>query len=245
MTAEQITGACKPVLRLREVEISIAETTPGILGLAGEAFRDQRPCISNDFLNDERSGAFREGAREAHIGAIAALPLTCDGQSVGVLMVYLRHVRACNDQIVALFERMAANISLSLGNFEREGRRQRSELARERNAGMFAALSATNEAIFRAQTAGDMFQAACAAAVDHGMLLGAAIFTLDKDASWFELAAGIGVFPEIIAQLRFSSDPSIPEGQGLGSESVPDWPAMYQQRCSERPSVASMVVARS
>jgi diguanylate cyclase (GGDEF)-like protein len=212
------TGAGKAALRLRAVQISIAEAAPHSLGLAGEAFRDQRPCISNDFLNDERSGPFREGAREAHIGAIAALPLTCDGQSVGVLMIYFQQVGSFSDQIVALFERMAANISFSLSNFEREGRRQRSELARERNARMFAALSATNEAIFRAQTSDDMFRMACAAAVEHGMLLGAAIFTLEKDSPWFKLAAGIGVFPEIIAQLRFSSDPSIPEGQGLGSE---------------------------
>jgi diguanylate cyclase (GGDEF)-like protein len=213
-----VTGAGKAVLRLREVEISIAEATPHSLGLAGEAFRDQKPCVSNDFLNDERSWAFREGAREAHIGAIAALPLTCDGQSVGVLMVYFQHVGSFSDQIVTLLERMAANVSFSLGNFEREARRQRSELARERNARMFAALSATNEAIFRAQTAGDMFRMACAAAVEHGMPLGAAIFTLDKDSSWFKLAAGIGVLPELVAQLRFSSDPSIPEGQSLGSE---------------------------
>jgi hypothetical protein len=78
---------------------------------------------------------------------------------------------------------------------------------------MFAALSATNEAIFRAQTADDMFRMACTAAVDHGKLLGAAIFTLNHDSPWFKLAAGTGAFPEIIAQLRFSSDPTIPEGQ--------------------------------
>jgi diguanylate cyclase (GGDEF)-like protein len=83
---------------------------------------------------------------------------------------------------------------------------------------MFAALSATNEAIFRAQTADEMFRMACAAAAEHGMLLGAAIFTLHDDSSWFKLAAGIGVVPDLIARLRFSSNPSIPEGQSLGSE---------------------------
>src|SRR5450755_608831 len=38
---------------LREIEISIAETEHGI-GISGEAFRDQRPCVCNDFLNDPR-----------------------------------------------------------------------------------------------------------------------------------------------------------------------------------------------
>jgi diguanylate cyclase (GGDEF)-like protein len=210
-------GAGTLVPRLRKIEISIVETTR-CLGLAGVAFRDQRSCVSNDFLNDERSWAFREEAREVNIGAVAALPLTCDGQSVGVLMVYSQHVGTFNDQIIALLERMGANVSFSLGNFERERNRERSELARERNARMFAALSATNEAIFRAQTADDMLRMACVAAVDHGKLLGAAIFKLDCNSSWFRLAAGTGAFPEIIARLRFSSDPTIPEGQGLGSE---------------------------
>jgi len=211
-------GAGELVPRLRKMEISIAEAPPRSLGLAGESFRDQRPSISNDFLNDQRSWAFREEARSAGVGAIAALPLTCDGQSVGVLMVYLKEIGAFNDQIVSLLERMAANVSFSLGNFERETKRQRSEQAKERYARMFAALSATNEAIFRARTSDDMFRMVCAAAVEHGTLLGAAIFTLERDSSWFKLAAGIGAFPEIIAQLRFSTDPAIPEGRGLGSE---------------------------
>ena len=211
-------GAGKLVPRLREIEISIAHAAPRSLGLAGEAFRDQKPSISNDFLNDERSWAFREEARGVEIGAIAALPLTCHSQSVGVLMVYLHQIGSLTGQIVALLERMAANVSFSLGNFERERNRGRSELARERNARMFAALSATNEAIFRAQTAGDMFRMACAAAVDHGMLLGAAIFTLEQGSQWFKLSAGTGAFSETITRLRFSSDSSIPEGRGLGSE---------------------------
>ena len=78
------------VKRLREIDISIRADTPEGLGVCGQAFRDQKISISNDYLNDARSLAWREGATEAHIGAAAALPLTCNGRSVGVLLVTLR-----------------------------------------------------------------------------------------------------------------------------------------------------------
>jgi hypothetical protein len=52
-------GAGELVPQLRKIEISIAETTSRSLGLAGEAFRDQTPLISNDFLDDDRSWAYR------------------------------------------------------------------------------------------------------------------------------------------------------------------------------------------
>src|ERR1035438_706010 len=93
-------GAGKHVGQLRDTVISVVETTPCGMGLSGEAFRDQRPCISNDFLNDERSLAWREKAREAGIGAAAALPLIRDSRSVGVLVVYLREAGALDEEIV-------------------------------------------------------------------------------------------------------------------------------------------------
>ncbi len=85
------------VVRLRAIDISIAADIPEGRGVCGEAFRDGKIIISNDYLNDARSLAWREGAAEAHIGAAAALPLTCNGRSVGVLLVTLRDVGALND----------------------------------------------------------------------------------------------------------------------------------------------------
>src|ERR1700759_2080493 len=82
-------GAGALIERLSSVEISIAHGPSQPLGLAGEALRDQKPGISNDFLNDPRGWAWHEHARSAGVLAIAALPLTCNGESVGALMVYL------------------------------------------------------------------------------------------------------------------------------------------------------------
>ncbi len=71
------------------IDISIAADTPEGSGVCGQAFRDQKISISNDFLNDARSLAWRKGVRKAHVGSAAALPLICNGRSVGVLLVTL------------------------------------------------------------------------------------------------------------------------------------------------------------
>jgi diguanylate cyclase (GGDEF)-like protein len=194
---------------LRGSKISVDAGSIHGRGLAGEAFRTGRSCITNDYLNDDRVRPWREDGKRFGVGAAAAVPIIKNGSSVGILMFYLGEPGTLDDQAVGLMERMAANISFGLDNFERER-------VRERIARMFAALTATNEAIPRAQSADEMFQMVCKAAVDQGRLLGAAIFTLEPESSWFKLAAQTSAFPEVTRQLRFSSDPTIPEGRGMG-----------------------------
>jgi len=156
------------VKRLREIDISIASDVPEGLGVCGQAFRDRKISISNDYLNDARSLAWREGATEAHIGAAAALPLNCNGRSVGVLLVTLREVGSLNNQIVSLLERMSANISYALDNFDHEVARKNGERAMRRLNRMFGAISATNEAILRAKTEQELYRLVCDAAVHGG-----------------------------------------------------------------------------
>jgi diguanylate cyclase (GGDEF)-like protein len=90
--------------------------------------------------------------------------------------------------------------------------------AHQNLADMFAALSATNEAILRSSSETEIHQSVCNAAVDRGKFLGTAIFLFDPATSWFELAAGAGPFVHLIEKFRFSADASKPHGQGLGSE---------------------------
>src|SRR4051794_23329306 len=81
---------------------------------------------------------------------------------------------------------------------------------------MFAALTATNEAVMRARSEEEMFNRVCEATVEQGKSLGTAIFMPEPDSTWFRLAAMASAYPEITASLRFSCDPSIPQGQGMG-----------------------------
>ncbi|HJV52391.1 MAG TPA: PAS domain S-box protein [Noviherbaspirillum sp.] len=110
---------------LRALHISFDENRPEGHGLVGTAFRSQKACVINDFLNDPRSGPWREAAGKEQAAAGAALPLVRKGQSVGVLLLYSRHRDAFDDEIVQLLERIAQDIVFTLDNFERETERQK------------------------------------------------------------------------------------------------------------------------
>ena len=58
-------GFGEDIARLRSIDISIVADTPEGSGVCGQAFRDRKLCISNDFLNDARSLAWRQGAAPA------------------------------------------------------------------------------------------------------------------------------------------------------------------------------------
>src|SRR3984893_8375245 len=169
-------GFGEDVARLRKIDISVVADTPEGSGVCGQAFRDQRVLVSNYFLNGVRSLAWRGGASAAHVGAAAALPLTCNGRSVGGLLVTRRDAGSINHQIVSLLERMSANIPYALDNFDHEAARKDGERAMRRLNRMFGAISATNEAILRAKTASELYQLVCDAAVHSGKSIATAVF---------------------------------------------------------------------
>jgi len=134
------------------------------------------------------------------------------GRSIGVFLFFLREPGSLNDQIVRLMERMVENVAYALDNFEREKIRADAELRRERLTHMFGALTATNEAILRARTTDEMFQMVCDAVAGPGKALGTAIFLAESDSTWLRRAAGSG---KHTINMKVSSDPDIPESQGL------------------------------
>jgi diguanylate cyclase (GGDEF)-like protein len=208
-------GFGEDIVRLRSIDISIVADTPEGSGVCGQAFRDQKLSISNDYLNDARSQAWRQAASDAHIGAAAAVPLICSGRSVGVLLVTRREARSLNDQIVSPLERMSANVSFALDNFERDASRKIGERAMRRLNRMFGALSATNEAILRAKTAQDLYQLVCDALVHGGKSLATVILLAEPDSIWLKPVAGTGEIFGHVTRTRFSIDPDNIYGNGV------------------------------
>jgi diguanylate cyclase (GGDEF)-like protein len=208
-------GLGDDIERLRQIDISIAAGTPEGSGVCGQAFRDQQITISSDFLNDVRSLAWREGACEAHVGSAAALPLICNGRSVGVLLVTLHEAGSLNDPIISLLKRMSANISYALTNFDHEAARKDGERAMRRLNRMFGALSATNEAILQAKSAQDLYERVCDAAVYGGKSLASVVLLAEPGSTWLTPAAGTGEIVEQVTRTRVSIDADHVFGAGV------------------------------
>ncbi|MBR0873988.1 GAF domain-containing protein [Bradyrhizobium tropiciagri] len=211
-------GCGDDVLRLRAISISTTANMPEGEGVCGRAFRDQKACVSNDYVNDPGSAAWRSGAAAAGVGAAAAVPLICGGRSVGVFVVTRREIHSLGEEIVSLLERMAANVSFALDGFDREASRKSGERAMRRLNRMFGAISATNEAILRAKTEHDLYQRVCDAAVFSGKSFATVVLLAEPDTSWLEPVAGTGEALDLITQTRFSTDPANLYGKGICGE---------------------------
>ena len=120
--------------------------------------------MSNDVLNDPRLRPWHEVSRRHGARASAAIPIIRDQSSIGVFLFSLSEVGSLTDEIVALIERMVENVSFGLKIFEREQQQ-------ERVSRMFAALSATNEAIIRAETREELCELVCEAAALGGTFI--------------------------------------------------------------------------
>src|ERR1700730_10556454 len=81
-------------------------------------------------------------------------------------------------------------------------------------AQMFAALSATNEAILRATSEDELFQRVCDAAVFGGKLLGTGVLLAERG-DRLRFVAGAGVGTETLRGNTSSTDEHSDEGQGL------------------------------
>ncbi len=141
--------------------------------------------------------------------------MICDGRSVGVLLVTRREAHSLDGQMVSLLERMSANISFALDNFERAEEKARADEQKERLSRMFAALSATNEAIMRAKSRSELFDLVCAAAAKGGKFTSISIALARPDSDYMDFVAIAGPTAEVTRQTRLSISEAHPGGRGL------------------------------
>jgi diguanylate cyclase (GGDEF)-like protein/PAS domain S-box-containing protein len=80
---------------------------------------------------------------------------------------------------------------------------------------MFAALSATNEAILHAKSPEELYHQVCNAAVDGGKFLTTGVLLFDQQTTWLRVAAASGADTDRLREARISFDEAIPEGKGL------------------------------
>ena len=94
-------------------------------------------------------------------------------------------------------------------------RRVLAEQAAARTKKIYAALSATNEAIIRSSSTEELFQAVCDAAIESGGMTTAGILMPKPGSDLLEVKAMAGLGREILEQTVISIDPDKPEGRGL------------------------------
>jgi diguanylate cyclase (GGDEF)-like protein len=176
-------------------------------GLHGPAFREQTLQITYDTAIDPRTQPWY--ARGAVPHGCAAVPLTKYGVSEGVLFFFFARTSGREDAgILQLMSDIGKNVSFALEMFEREAHKEK--LAR-----MFAALSATNEAIMRAQTRDELYQFVCEAIVDAAKFTSATIALVDESGEYLKVRGVSGPNVERIRKLVLATSAERPEGRGM------------------------------
>src|SRR5262249_11683736 len=106
---------------------SIDPARPEGRGMGGTAFRTRQPCISNDYLNDDRVAAFHAIVRKGQARSGAAFPLITHDEAVGV-MIYMSTERdTFTPEFAELLQRLADNVSFAMENFDRADEKNKAD----------------------------------------------------------------------------------------------------------------------
>ncbi len=196
--------------KVQGLSLSIDGTLPAGQGIVSTACRSRARCITNDAQADPRMKHWWEVLREVGVNATAAWPLLRGGRSVGVLAYYASATNEFDEEMVGLLERLSANMSFALENFELQA-------ATHRASRMYAALSATNEAILRTSTPQALFDQVCQAGVEGGKFSLAAVLLPRGGGTRLEVVAAAGGEQGVrrLREATILSDEARPEGRGL------------------------------
>ena len=177
-------------------------------GLGAYAMRENRTTVSNDFLREPLLQPWWEQARRFGFAAVVCIPLRQAGAPLGLLILYSSEIGCFDDELIALAERMADNVSSALERLDAERRMRRGKA-------MYEALSLANEAILRAKSPEEMLSGACSIAVESGDFLLGSVFLLDPASGLLHRAAASGPKSRAAEAVPASVHASHPGGQGL------------------------------
>ena len=130
-------------------------------------------------------------------------------------MFFVSKSWAADEEIIALLARMAENVSFALDNFDRADEKAKADEQKERLTRMFAALSATNEAIMRAKSRTEMFELVCEAAAQGGRFNSTSILLVRPDSDYLDMVAVAGPTADNARRLKVSISEAVPEGRGV------------------------------
>jgi diguanylate cyclase (GGDEF)-like protein len=197
----------------RALRLATTEHRPEGQGMAGTAFRTGRLCFTNDMRTDDRTRHWHRSPSPTKSGA--AIPLLQDGKAIGVLLFLSSETGTFTPRLIELLQRLAENVSFAMEMLERDDSRRTAEVMKDRLSRMFAALSATNEAIMRATTRSELLQRVCEGAVLGGNFTLTTIALCRYGRQFLDVVALAGPDREPSKVVKLSADVSCPEGKGL------------------------------
>ena len=106
-----------------------ADERPEGQGPTGTAFREGKPYICNDFLNDPKTLPWRDAARACGWRASAVIPISTGGKPYGTLSVYAFEKDAFRPEHVELLQQVALDIGFGLEHLAAEEGRRKAEQA--------------------------------------------------------------------------------------------------------------------
>ena len=139
---------------------------------------------------------------------------------------------AQDEEIVALMARIAENVSVALDSFDRAAERKKTEEQKERLTRMFAALSATNEAIMRAKSRAQLFEMVCEAAAKGGKFTSTSINLVNRDSEFLDIVAVAGPTAETTEDGENLDQFIAPRGARAQRDRFPFPAGLHQQRLS-------------
>lgn len=102
---------------LDEIEIYLEHDNAADQDATGTAIRENRPVWIEDFRSDPRLSPWKNKVAKYGWGSVGALPLHCNGVTVGALMLYANEIHTFDESACHLLEGMARDISYALTKF--------------------------------------------------------------------------------------------------------------------------------
>lgn len=160
--------------------------------------------------NRSGNGPIRSGA----YGRVAAIPIQKNGMTTSELVIQSFSPDCFDRPLLRSLQSVARAIAekslqLAIEVSHAENRRMMIRLQH-----MFAALSATNEAILRTKAPEELYQRVCDAAVNSGKFTTTMILKPCLETGWMQTQAMTSVGEEMMRNYRMSIYADIPEGQG-------------------------------
>ena len=145
-------------------------------------FRSGEACFIREIDSDPRIAPWRAALTAEGASGLAVLPLRRGGTLVGIAALVVDQASGpLDDERMRLTARIAENISFGMEMVERQDQKDRATR-------MFAALSATNEAIMRARTRPELFDLVCEAAAKGGDFTATLIGLAEPGSDYFRIA---------------------------------------------------------